>query len=242
MVRSMRTGTLIATAAGALALMLPATAVADKEIVAQTGNRFDATTYTMDQGEKLTFRNTDPLVNHDVVSVAPGSVQGRYLFASDTIGQGTSFVEGSQYLTTGEYEFYCSVHAQDMRGKLTVTSAGTPAPRPGTGGVPAADTIPPVPTIKSGKLVASKLIKARKLVLTVGADEASELEINIRVGSKRIAGAKLSLTSAGTQRVEVRLGRTARKSINKGKRLTASVSAADPAGNQGIAKFTKKLG
>ena len=98
----MRKGTLFAVVASSATLLLPAVALADKEIVASTGNTFNASSYTMDQGEKLTFRNADPLVRHDAVSVAPGSVNG-HLFASDTIGQGTSFVEGSQYLTTGEY-------------------------------------------------------------------------------------------------------------------------------------------
>ena len=166
--------------AGALALLTPAGALADKEIVGSSGNRFDAATYTMDQGEKLTFRNVDPFVRHDVASVAPGEVKG-HLFASDTIGQGTSFVEGSQYLTTGEYPFFCSIHEADMRAKLVVTSMGTPAQRPAQGSPPALDETSPVASIKGpSKLVASKLVKARKLVLTVGADEASELVVTVQ--------------------------------------------------------------
>lgn len=248
-VSGMRKLVLHAAACAAAAMAAPSAALADKEIVSSPGNRYDAATYTMDQGERLTLRNADPFVRHDVVSVAPGDVKGRYLFASDTIGQGTSFVEGSQYLTSGEYDFYCSIHESEMRAKLVVTTAGAPAPRPGPGPAPGpgpspapADTTAPVPTIRAGRLVASKLVSRRVLVLTVGADEASQLVVGVRVGSRRIAGAKLSLGSAGTQKIEIPLGRTARRSIRRGKVLTAVISATDAAANQGTAKLTRRLG
>lgn len=243
MVSRMRKGTRLAVAAGAAALALPASALADKEIIASTGNRYDASTYTMDQGEKLTFRNIDPIVEHDVTAVMTGDVKG-HLFASDTIGQGMQFVEGSQYLTTGSYDFVCSVHESEMKAKLVVTANGTPTPRPGTGGAPPPppDTTKPVATISGPKSAAVKtLVKKRKIALTVGADEPSDLEISLRIGSKRIAGAKLSIIAAGSQKIEIRLGKTARKALKKGKTLTALVVASDANDNFGNAKIAIKL-
>src|SRR5215208_3028462 len=95
-------GKVATTTAAAMLLAAPA-AIADEEIVGATPNRYSNPQVEIDQGERLTFRNTD-FANHDVTSQAQG------LFASETIGQGsTSFVEGSQYLTTGSYNFYCSI-------------------------------------------------------------------------------------------------------------------------------------
>src|SRR5687768_900532 len=145
---------------GVLAAVLaaPATALADETIVATTGTRYAATEYTIDQGEKLDFRNDDLSgPSHDVQSTANGNVNGR-LFASEIIGQGkTSFVEGSQYLTTGSYEFICSLH-NSMKGTLIVNSAGAPKPRPGSTPTPpgeeppAADQTAPEPSLNFGTL------------------------------------------------------------------------------------------
>jgi plastocyanin len=111
-------------------------ALADQEVVAGPGAA--TTGYanpkpTMAQGEKLTFTNNDIGIRHDVTAKKEGS-DGKPLFKSDTIGSGSAFVEGSQYLTTGTYDFYCTIHPGTMTGVLTVTSDGTPKPRPGSGG------------------------------------------------------------------------------------------------------------
>jgi len=111
-------------------------ALADQDIVANTGaatTGFTTPNVTMAQGEKLTFQNNDATVMHNVTSTDNGS-DGKPLFHSATIGPGSSFVDGSQYLTSGSYHFYCTLHPQTMTGTLTVSTAGTPVPRPGGGG------------------------------------------------------------------------------------------------------------
>ena len=76
----------IASIALLLLLALPAVARADKVIEAQVVWRFDASEYTIDQGEKLTFKNMDSASPgpHDVTASAQGP-DGKPLFRSKTI-------------------------------------------------------------------------------------------------------------------------------------------------------------
>lgn len=221
---------------------------ADEEIVAGGGFRYLNPTVTIDQGERLTFRNSDA-ANHDVVSVEKGSVKQQYLFASDIIGTGeTSFVEGSQYLTTGKYDFYCSLHADQMKGTVTVTSNGTPQPRPGSPPPPGGTTQPPPEDItgpelslRLGSLRASRLKSTRTLRLRLGTDEGARVTLTIRVGKKRIRREVVQFGSAGTRRLAIPLGRTARKYIVRGRKLTVFASATDAAGNPGEATISDRI-
>jgi hypothetical protein len=77
----------------------------------------------------VTFHNSD-IDSHNVTAQSNGA-DGKALFTSQTVGLGqTTAVSGTQYLTTGSYSFYCTIHPY-MHGTLVVTSAGTPVPRPG---------------------------------------------------------------------------------------------------------------
>src|SRR3954468_11462837 len=118
-------------------LALPASAVADKQVDAAPPNRYTASEYTMDQGEKLVFHNGDT-VAHDVSATTQGK-DDKPLFRSDTTDAGkSSTVDGSQYLTEGHYDFICSIHP-NMKASLHVTGNGKPATRPGAAG-PAGST------------------------------------------------------------------------------------------------------
>jgi plastocyanin len=244
------TGFSVLLSAAVLLATAPA-ALADKEIEAQSGNRFAATSVTMDQGEKLTFRNSDPFVRHDVVSEQQGSVRGQYLFASDTIGQGTSFVEGSQYLTTGSYNFYCSLHPSQMKGTLNVTAAGTPVPRPGSGGTtqpgggttgdPETDVVGPELSLRTPRPRARALRRSREIPVTVGVDEAAKVVLKIRLGKRLAATRTIDFSSAGKQKVLIRLSRKALRRIRRGTKLSVRASATDRAGNPGTALWSVKL-
>src|SRR3954469_5038829 len=127
----------ICAAVTALMLAAPASALADKQIDATPPNRFSASEYTMDQGEKLVFHNGDT-VAHDVTATSQGK-DDKPLFKSDTTDAGkSSTVDGSQYLTEGHYDFICSIHP-NMKASLHVTGNGKPATRPGAAG-PAGST------------------------------------------------------------------------------------------------------
>src|SRR5207247_4375700 len=138
---------------------------ADKEIRAGPVNRFQTPDVTMDQGEKVTFRNLD-LNRHNVFATANGP-DGKPWFKSATIGQNeTALVDGAQNLTTGNYEFICNIHPF-MTGTLHVTANGTPQPRPGTGGAPpAADTTPPNVSVRLVSARQASVRRSRALSVT----------------------------------------------------------------------------
>src|SRR6476620_1973661 len=121
------------TAGAALGVFLGVTVAraSDQTITATPPNQFATTSVTIDQGDKVTFTNNDTVI-HDVTARGKGS-DGKPLFDSDTTSTGQSKpVKGAEHLTTGDYDFFCSIHP-NMTGTLHVTSAGTPAQRPGTG-------------------------------------------------------------------------------------------------------------
>jgi plastocyanin len=239
----MRKGVVVLTLAGALAA--PATAAADKEIVATSSTSFATPEVTMDQGEPLNFRNSDLTgTKHDVV--AEDIVDGKPLFRSDLIGQGVSFVEGSQYLTTGTYKFFCSLHSS-MTGTLTVSANGTPKPRPGGGGgggttpPPAGDTTAPSVSLNVGLLTVSKLKKARKLAAKVTSDEAGKARVTIKYKSRTIGRATANLEADSAKTIRVALGATARKLLKKGRKLTITATVTDASANTGTSSTTAPL-
>src|SRR4051794_41369016 len=97
----------------AAALAAPAPALADKTIEAQTVWQFDAGTYMLDTGEKLTFKNDDAVSPgpHNVTSNDKGPDGKTPLFASDTIKNAEqSAVNGATALQARSYPFICTVH------------------------------------------------------------------------------------------------------------------------------------
>src|SRR3954447_12573381 len=98
---------LVAAWVPALAVVFaPAVARADKVVTAEVVWRYDASEYTIDQGEKLTFKNTDTVSpgNHDVTADAAGPDGRTPVFRSKTIDDGQeSVVDGADRLTTGDY-------------------------------------------------------------------------------------------------------------------------------------------
>ena len=228
-------------------LLAPAAAPANEEIVATTGSRYAATEYTIDQGEPLNFRNDDLSgPSHDVASTANGSVRGSFLFASEIVGPGkSSYVEGSQYLTTGRYDFFCSIHPS-MKGTLIVNSAGTPKPRPGSAPTapgeepPAADQTPPEPSLNFGTLRAAAIKKGRPITLKVGADEAVTMKVTVRIAKGKVVK-RLELAARGRRKVRLVVPKSLRKAIFAGRRVYITVDVADAAGNLGTAKDSVKL-
>jgi hypothetical protein len=232
----------------ALLLLAPA-AYADERIQAGPPNRYLTPNPTMDQGEPLYFENSD-VQDHDVTSRA-NAADGKPLFSSDLIGRGErAFVNNSQYLTTGQYQFFCSIHT-DMTGTLTVTSAGTPASRggPGGGGQPggAGDKEAPKVTLKvrSGKI--GRVRRSRKLQVQVTVNEAAKVTLGAtaRVGRKnvKIATGSVNLTGAGVRREGLGLTSAGRKALKRRSRLAVSVSAraVDRAGNAARSRARVRL-
>ncbi len=226
MLDAMSRGFVSITAVGLVLALAPA-ALADKRIEAASPNTYTTTNVTMDQGERLTFLNRD-FARHDVVSLKAGS-DSKPLFRTPLIGQNEEvFVDGSQYLTTGSYQFICSVHS-NMQGTLNVTANGTPAQRPGTGGGGTTDTTKP-------KLsVSIKQATRSSMRLTVSVDEAATTTLRLRRGSRVIASRTIKADAATKRTVRLRYR------VPRGSKVTLTAAAKDSAGNKTTLRRSRRV-
>jgi plastocyanin len=231
--------TLAALLAAGAWLTVPASAAADQEIAAGPGTQYLTTSVTMNQGERLTFRNLDT-TGHDVTARKRGS-DGRPLFSTPVIGTGSSaLVEGSQYLTAGNYDFICSIHPF-MEGELTVTSAGTPARRPG------GDSRAPGIAIEIVSSSLGSVAKSGKLRVSFHTDERANVKLRgtARVGKKRFAltGASFRVPANRPVRASLGLSKKARAALRKAGKASFKVFAGtrDDAGNQGSGAARRTL-
>lgn len=100
---------------------LPAPPALTSGILATPGAQttgFATRVSSMTRGSSLTFTNLDA-TQHDVLSLESGP-DGRPLFASEVVGQGTTTkVVGAELLPAGQYRWVCSLHA-GMTGELVV--------------------------------------------------------------------------------------------------------------------------
>ncbi|MEX2195000.1 MAG: plastocyanin/azurin family copper-binding protein [Thermoleophilaceae bacterium] len=225
----MRIRRLAVLVAGLVVLGPASAARADEEVTAAPFNRFTAAAVTIDQGEKLTFRNTDG-ADHNVTARDRGE-DGRPLFASQTIGDGrSSEVDGVRFLTTGSYAFLCTIHPS-MTGTLNVSSAGTPLQRP------AADTTAPSVAAAVRRTTLARVARSGRLTVNVRLDEAARVTLRattrIRGRTVRLARRAGVRLGDGRGRVTLRLSRRARRTLGSVRRavVTVEVRAVDAAGN-----------
>jgi plastocyanin len=221
-------------------LVIAPAAQADQTIYAGPPSQFFTTSVTIDQGGKVTFTNLDT-IEHDVTAATKGA-DGKPLFSSPLGGPGSSAnVAGTEYLTTGDYDFGCSLHPS-MHGTLTVTSAGTPAPRPGSGASAgsapesapaAADSTKPKVAVH---LVDTSLAPVRRrgaLRLHVATDEPITIGLTVRAGRTTFAATTTRVGAKG-KTVSLKLTRAGAKLAkrNRALRLTLTARAADAANNK----------
>ena len=236
-------------AAFAVLAVAAAAAYADGTIYAIPPSQFFGGDITIAQGEAVTFTNGDTMP-HDVTAVKKGD-DGKPLFASaQTSAAQSSPVAGVEYLTTGAYDYICSIHPF-MKGSITVSSEGTPKPRPGSGGggqpgpaaPAAADTAAPSFTIKVLDTKKSGVRKRRSLQLSVNTNEAATLAITAKSGSTTIATGTSKLNKAGAKKITVKLTKAGLKAAKSSKQLKIAVQAkgTDAAGNSSTASASGKL-
>jgi plastocyanin len=223
-------------------LFWAAPALGDATITAgPVPNTYATSDATIDQGQSITFQNSDQAGLHDVTSDTNGS-DGNALFKSDTIEGGkTAPVKGVEFLTTGDYKFHCSVHPF-MQGTIHVTANGTPKPRTPDNPAPnPADTAPPNASVKILDSRISGVLEHRGLRVALRTDEPARFKLTATSGRTRVAlgtfatkgrrTVKLSLTKKGKQLLfnasTVKL------------KLTAQVN--DAADNRSAAASTKTL-
>jgi plastocyanin len=220
-----------------------APALADQTVTAgPVPNTFATKDVTIDQGEALTFQNSDRTALHDVTSDKNGS-DGKPLFATDTIEGGkTAPVKGVEFLTTGDYAFHCSVHTF-MTGTVHVTANG--APKPPTPDNPApnpADTTPPTATATILDSSISKVLKRGTLLVRLTTDEPSRFKLTAKSGKTTVATG--SVVVKGTKRdAAIGLTKAGKKLLKQAKAATVKLSAQvnDAANNKSAATASRKL-
>lgn len=236
-----------------LAAALPASARADKVIEAQVVWKFDAPEYTIDQGEKVTFKNSDTVSpgNHDVTADAAGPDGKTPIFRSATIDDGQEApVEGVQQLKPGTYSFHCSVHTF-MQAKLTVNPAkGAPPstePAPPQSAQPA-DTEKPKVSAKLRATTLRAVAQRRRMVATITANELVNLHLVLtaRVRGRTVTLGQLTTTDGAPRRkvdFTVRLTAAGRRALRGARRLPVAlaVHATDQAGNVTTTRTTRRL-
>ena len=211
MISAVRRGVVIGVI---VSLVAAATAWADETISTRPPNQFAAAVTTIDQGEKVTLRNTD-IAGHDVTSTRTGD-DGKPLFKSEIVSPGGSGpVVGTEYLMTGTYPFVCTIHP-GMEATLEVTSAGTPVPRPEPGISVKIVSKDLQRVVETGKLKLG--IRSAKASLTLAA-RAVTRKSSISLGSKKLTW------DGGEGRVALKLSDAARTALGKRKRATIVATA-----------------
>jgi plastocyanin len=221
-------------------LAVPAVARADKVVTAETVWRFDASTYTIAQGEALAFHNDDQQSpgSHNVTAMTNGP-DGQPLFASQTVPKNQTVpVDRVQALKPGSYGFECTVHPF-MQATLVVTDAGGTTPAPAE-----KDTTAPKLRAKVRTRSARSALKLNRLVAAVTSDEAATLRLTAVARGVTIAKARATDAAAGRAVDEpLRLTAAGRRVLRRAHGLTVSVrvTAADAAGNASSAHARRTL-
>jgi plastocyanin len=211
----------LALAAIAVAAMLGAgvALAASEEIVAGPSEAFSKSTYTTDQGAVVQFRNDGG--THNVTARQSGP-DGRALFRSATTSGGTAPVDGTQYLSSGDYAFFCTVHPTTMNGTLRVSGAGAPLPRPQA-------TL----SLKSKSL--AKAVKKGILVSIEASTKIDGVTLTAKLGKATIGKANVSL-AAGSQADLVKLTKAGKSKLRARDTAKVTVTAEIPFGSPASAK------
>jgi plastocyanin len=197
---------------------------ASQTIVGQIDDTFNAPTYTTDQGEVVPFQVTGN--THNVTAHQKGP-DGGALFRTPTIPGGTTGVQGTQYLSAGNYTFFCTVHPTTMEATLVVTGTGTPQPRP-------SGTL----SVRSKKL--AKVSKKGIQVAITASTQVDGASLTAKLGKVTIGKAGGRSFAAGQTIQTVKLSKAGKSKLRGKKKATVTVTANIPFGSpaSGKAKLT----
>jgi plastocyanin len=226
--RGTRTARNSIVAALALGGALLAAGPASAAQVQAVDNSYPGGTFTMDQGELLQLQNTGPVNDHDVWSRLDGP-DGKKLFISPDIHPGaTTTVAGTQYLTTGTYQFFCNLHPFEMSGTLSVGPAGAPAARP--------DIEVTVVGSKLDKVASKGKLPVKVQALTRSDDVSLELKLGKAVLASK---SNLDLAAGQTQKITLKLSKAGKSKLAAKSKATVKLTGTVPFGSPDTAK--KKL-
>jgi plastocyanin len=212
------TGRVAVLAAAAVLAAGAGVAVADVTISSQpSADEYTQPVYTMDQGERAFFTNPSN-TSHNVTAKLRGP-DARPLFRSKTTSSGTTAVDGAQYLRTGTYDFFCTVHL-GMTAKLQVSGQGTPVARPRI------DVA--IPRQRLGSVQRTGKLKAR----VKGVTASDNVVLIAKKGNRRLAVKRnIDLAAGSTRVVTLTLTRSGRKALKGLDRAAVSLRGSVPFGS-----------
>jgi plastocyanin len=222
MLRRGRSGRRVGFAAGlvlALTLFVGGLAFASAPIVGQADNTYRDSTYTIDQGEVAQLQVTGS--THNATARLSGP-DGGALFRSATISSGNTGVNGTQYLPSGDYAFFCTIHPSTMQATLHVTGNGTPAPRPSL-------------TLSLKNRSLSKAIKKGILVSVNASTKVDGVTLTAKLGKATLGRATVSL-AAGSQADLVKLSKAGKSKLRGRDTAKITVRADVPFGTPASTK------
>jgi plastocyanin len=207
------------------ALLAAGTAFAvSQTIVGQADNTFNAGSYTSDQGDVVPFQVTGS--NHNVTASANGP-DGHALFRSATITGGSTPVNGTQYLSTGSYQFICTIHPS-MVATLVVSGNGTPAARPNVALTVASKKLAKV--AKNGSL----------LVQATASSKVDGFSLEAKLGNTSIGKASNLSLAAGKVFETIRLSKAGKNKLKRLSKANITVTGDVPFGAPATAKAKLK--
>lgn len=226
----------------ALACALPAAALLATAPPALGFERIEATflaeyaaeQYAIDEGEIVTFANTDRFLPHGLVSDTGTGA----LFSAPVIGDGRlRLLRGAPFLTAADspYGFHCPIHP-GMKAVLNVNPEGTPLPT---------DLTPPASILKIKAGSAAKLARKRKLRVVLNPSEAVDAVITAGVKGTSLGSAERTYIEAGRRVVVVKLSRTAARAVSRlrgaAAKVKVKVTLSDVAGTVAVIKAARRL-
>src|SRR3954452_8444426 len=209
-----------AALAAALGLFVAGDAFAAAPIIGQSDITFSAPVYTIDQGEVGQLQVTGS--SHNATAQQNGP-DGQALFRSPTIESGTTAVPGTQYLSAGDYSFFCTIQPTTMQATLHVTSAGVPQARPSA-----------QLSVRSKKL--AKVAKKGILVAITPNAAVAGVSLVAKLGKATIGKIDGLSLAAGQQTAKVKLTKAGKNKLKGKKKASVSVTATLPFGSPATAK------
>ncbi|MDP9133224.1 MAG: hypothetical protein M3N56_00155 [Actinomycetota bacterium] len=216
-------------AAAGMAVAAPSAAAAPANILAgdpAAANKdlFNPTAFSHEAGTVATLTWVAG-GSHDAIANGSGP-DGRPLFRSDLIGEGTTPVEGSQYVSGGSYPFFCTIHA-GMTATLDV--AGTPLPRPEV-------------RVKVKSKSLAQVLRAGKIrvKLTIAGGGGEDAAVALRLGKKTISSSGSTNRAVKTKTLGVALTSKGRAALEKRSKATIKAEASIEFGSPAKAKATLK--
>src|SRR4051794_22625952 len=198
----------------AIGLLAAGLAFGAAPIIGQGDDTYSAPSYSIDQGEVGQFQVTGS--THNVTARQSGP-DGSALFRSPTITGGSTGVQGTQFLSAGDYSFFCTVHPTTMQATLHVTSNGTPQARP------AAQL-----SVRSKKI--AKVSKKGLMVAITATAKVDGASLVAKLGKATIGKVDGLSLAAGQQFQTLKLTKAGKNKLKGKKKASVTVTATIPFG------------